>query len=221
MTYLHVIDLAKPPIKETCSSSSSRAMNIDFVLVTFSACERLHLKNKSSTETTRRSSFWCLAQNQCSPGRDGCGIQIHGRLDLSIKADSELAVHAETICAGLLKGRITSRLRYSEQVTIYGWNGVTDVDLRLKGRNVGNVARPSPLLDQVLIVLHIQECPRLILLWLSYFECRPYLAVLRTLRELHDSTASPRGYGNSEKSVTRISSLWSDVMRDAEITAWA
>ncbi len=50
-------------------------------------------------------------------------------LDLSLKADSELPVRflegaEQTICVGILKGRIASRLRFK----IYGWNGETDVD---------------------------------------------------------------------------------------------
>ncbi len=62
---------------------------------TFSAYERLHLENKSSTGTSLGSLFWRLAQYQCLAKRFGC--------------------------------RIVSCLRYSEQVTIYGWNGETDV----------------------------------------------------------------------------------------------
>ncbi|PBK64267.1 hypothetical protein ARMSODRAFT_1007154 [Armillaria solidipes] len=41
---------------------------------------------------------------------------------------------------------------------------------------------------------------RQILLWLSYFECHLCLAVLRSLQGLQDSTASPQGHANSEKS---------------------
>ncbi len=81
------------------------------------------------------------------------------------------------------------------------------------------MAWSSPKLDQFLTVFRIQECRRRILLRLSYFEYRLYLAVLRSLHELHDSTALPRGHANSEKGVIHVSSLWRDMMRDAEITA--
>lgn len=104
-----------------------------------------------------------------------------------------------------------SRLQYSKQVKIYRWKARRTSTLRLKGRDVGDIAHSSPKLDQSFTVLHIQECPCQSVK--SYSSCHT-LNVICVSPFRNYSTGLICLWGHQEwvKAVKGSSSWWTSVM---------